>query len=429
MTTDAVIERRAHWMLYLLPAAIHVVLLVHGCITQRPLELGRLDIVGILLLLAYVLGGLLITINRTRTFRLISVVYPVLLGLVLVEFLGRASDPHIPVDQWLPHYPGQTVLELKEAIPGEDVRAVFTVNRYGVRAPDFKLPAGKAVLCIGGSTTECRAVTDVESWPWQLHERLADQGVVVGNAGRSGHFMPNHTYQVENYTFIKDFQLVLILAGINDLGRAFREDYDQRMARIEGDSLLFNEKVGGLYYRRLWMVRRFKEWRSIRQQINQGSVVENYDQKIADIRAARQRKLAAGGLDALPDDFDSSLARYRSDIRTLISAAKVQGVVPVLMTQPTTWQSPMPPELEELLCVQTRTEAYRTPVLEEAIGRFNRVLIDTAEAEGVLVIDLAAEVPKTLEMMYDDCHFKPAGCAKAAEVIARQLKPLLGSLK
>jgi hypothetical protein len=89
----------------------------------------------------------------------------------------------------------------------------------------------------------------------------------------------------------------------------------------------------------------------------------------------------------------------------------------------------MPPELEELLCVQTRTEAYRTPVLEQAMGRFNQVLVDTAEAEGVLVIDLAAEVPKTLEMMYDDCHFKPAGCAKAAEVIAAQLRPLLGSLK
>lgn len=425
MTTDAVIERRARWVLYLLPVAIHIGLLIHGAATQRPLELGRLDYAGFGLLLAYTIGGFVITANRTRTFRTIALIYPLMFGLALTELVGRSLDPQVPVDQWLPHYPGQTVLELKEAIPGQEVRAVFTVNRYGVRGTDFKLPAPKAVLCIGGSTTECRAVTDEESWPWQLEQKLAAHEVVVGNAGRSGHLMPNHTYQLEHYTFIKDFDVVVILAGINDLGRAFRGDYADRMARLEQDSLLFNEKVRGFYYRRFWISRTLKKWVEVRQQIREGRAVENYDEKIASIRASRQRKLNEAGRATLPDDFDASLARYQADIRQLIAAAKKQGVTPLLVTQPTTWQSPMPPELEALLCVQTRTEAYVAPILEAAMNRFNQALMDAAAAEGVAFVDLAAEMPKTLEMMYDDCHFTPAGCAKAAEVLADTLEPLV----
>jgi hypothetical protein len=45
--------------------------------------------------------------------------------------------------------------------------------------------------------------------------------------------------------------------------------------------------------------------------------------------------------------------------------------------------------------------------------------------KGVLVIDLAREVPPDKEHLYDLVHFNDAGSRYAAQIIAAQLTPLL----
>ena len=53
----------------------------------------------------------------------------------------------------------------------------------------------------------------------------------------------------------------------------------------------------------------------------------------------------------------------------------------------------------------------------EGMRAFNASTAKVAEAEGVGFVDLAAQMPQTLEHMYDDVHYTSAGCQLIAERI------------
>ena len=428
---DEATERRSRWLLLLIPFVIHTVLVILDVVRMGELRLGRIDYAILAGSVIYLFACSVVVRRRLLFYRVISVVYTLIAGLMITGGIGRLIDPPLPAGQWLPHYPGESVLELKDAIPGRLVSAEFTVNQYGLRGPDYKLGQGELkVLCIGGSTTECRAITDHKSWPWQLQGALTEalsRSVLVGNAGRSGHFVPHHAYQAEHYTFVDEFDHIIVLVGINDLGRALHDDYERRIGTVPRDSLLFNEGLTGLYYRRLFVVRKLQAFWNGRKKMAEGVVVENYDAKIASIRAARMEKLTRHAIDELPADFSDSVDRYKMDLRSMITHCKARNQSLIFLTQPTTWAEDMSEVLAGLLCAQVKEGAYTPECLAEGIAHFNNALMEVCDAENVPCFDLAGAMPKTLEMMYDDCHFTEEGCGRAATFIARHFTDWLRS--
>jgi lysophospholipase L1-like esterase len=59
--------------------------------------------------------------------------------------------------------------------------------------------------------------------------------------------------------------------------------------------------------------------------------------------------------------------------------------------------------------------------------RFNEALRRKAEENGVLLIDLAREIPPEKEYMYDVVHFTELGSRRVAEIVAEKLKPLVAA--
>jgi len=56
---------------------------------------------------------------------------------------------------------------------------------------------------------------------------------------------------------------------------------------------------------------------------------------------------------------------------------------------------------------------------------YNDVTRRVAVAQGLLLIDLARELPKDSRLFYDFLHFTNEGAAKVAEIVAQHLVPRL----
>jgi len=56
---------------------------------------------------------------------------------------------------------------------------------------------------------------------------------------------------------------------------------------------------------------------------------------------------------------------------------------------------------------------------------YNQQTRDIAAANNVFLIDLAHLLPKSTRYFYDTWHYNNAGCKKAGEIIAAELKPFL----
>ena len=110
-------------------------------------------------------------------------------------------------------------------VPGVSAAANFHVNSLGVRGTE-PLAEAYRILCIGGSTTECLYLDNVETWPAQLMETLnrsrPSEEVWVGNAGMSGYDSSHHLRLLQNRDFISQFDCLVLLVGFNDLGRTLR---------------------------------------------------------------------------------------------------------------------------------------------------------------------------------------------------------------
>ncbi|MCL4502232.1 MAG: hypothetical protein M1438_10315, partial [Deltaproteobacteria bacterium] len=63
-----------------------------------------------------------------------------------------------------------------------------------------------------------------------------------------------------------------------------------------------------------------------------------------------------------------------------------------------------------------------------AFDRFNQTIREVGAQNGVLVIDLAAQVPPENKYMSDVAHYTPEGSRLVAQKIALALEPLTASL-
>jgi hypothetical protein len=93
------------------------------------------------------------------------------------------------------------------------------------------------------------------------------------------------------------------------------------------------------------------------------------------------------------------------------------------MTQPVLWKSD-PSEAESAAMVGT---LWNGPVrldprtCARLMGDYNETIRGVARDEHTILIDLAREIPQTLENFCDDVHMTAAGNKHTADVILREL--------
>jgi lysophospholipase L1-like esterase len=327
-------------------------------------------------------------------------------------------------------------------LPGVQGPSRFHVNSLGWRG--FEPPAEDVrsvvyALAVGGSTTECLYLDQARAWPAIVERILGQRGqpLWLANAGRSGHTTREHRLQVDEYLRgpLRP-QVILLLAGVNDLCRRLAQDaeYDpSAMARADYVRALESEAFAllpsGRGPRRPWWKETgsFRAARSLlwrvrgdgRAQDETGAIYQRW-------RARRQARTRT--LTQLPP-LEEAMAEYRANLEAIAQACSAAGVRLVLLTQPHLWRADLEPDLEQRCWMggvgnytqQAGSPYYSAAALAEGQQRYNESLRALAPQLGLELIDLEAGLPKDGSHFYDDVHMTDLGSARAAEIVAEHM--------
>jgi lysophospholipase L1-like esterase len=375
-------------------------------------------------------------------------------GLGVVEGALQWMAP--PFTQFVVHPPGLTrqFRPLPEIMPGIAHPARVTFNSLGLRGrePDFAAPRERLeILAIGGSTTECLYLDDAATWPALVEQILArrrGESVWVGNAGISGASTRENILHVK-HLLPQDprIHVVVALLGVNDLTIRLSAGTEYRSTTVPGEAATeirraFARVPGRFYeasteylapvtaawykktavYQLLKRVREFSESVMASRGIRQDEAGRIYEVWREHRRTARVIK------DQLPD-LTPALEEYALNLHTIIDLVERAGARPVLMTQPTLWRPDLEPAGERLLWLGGEGRFQQEPghayysvrALARAMASYNRRLLEVCAARGIFCIDLAGEIPATLEMFYDDAHFTEKGAQRVARVVSEHL--------
>jgi len=120
---------------------------------------------------------------------------------------------------------------------------------------------------------------------------------------------------------------------------------------------------------------------------------------------------------------------YASRVHALVARSRALGMEPVLITQPALYGNVVDPETKVFLgTLEVDAEQQLHGGLAwNLLELYNDVLREEGRGSGVLVIDLAGELPKDSRLFYDFVHFNNDGSAAVARIVAGHLCPYLAS--
>jgi len=399
----------------LLPVMIHVAFFGSTVIGNGTIPFGLTDFVIFLALIMYLGIALLAVRERKYAIPVTMVAYSILLSVVAAEAVLRFLVPPSPEN--IPLRPMKRVSQASDAMPGISGGISWSINSLGLRGPEVDMEGVRhRILAVGGSTTECFYVTDEKTWTWRLQDQLSEalgETVFVGNAGRGGHFTLHHEYLLRHYPLAERFEWVVVLAGINDLGRLLRNDYRERLYWIPEEALPQHSKLP--YYRKSVIYRLVKAY------LQGDTVVQDPEGNwIAEKRIVRRKALSQDPVSRPPAGLEEALAIYRENLRRIITVCRERSQKVVMLTQPTLYRKDMPKALRKLLWAHVNEQtAYTEEALDFLVSAYNRAMIEVCRDEGVDCIDLASLLPKDTSVFYDDCHFNISGCEQIANILAR----------
>jgi lysophospholipase L1-like esterase len=375
---------------------------------------------------------LIITVLRRDLGRKLAVsVVAVLLVLLLVEAgLGVWSLTRPRRSPWYVWPPNYSRLMKPGNLPGVARECRFRTNSLGIRGPDFRDTDTYRILCIGGSTTECTYLDDTKTWPAHLMRLLRedDPGVWVGNVGRSGTTAPQHVLLLRELPEARRVDCWVVLCGINDLAQQLSGQYAKTTARAF--SYTFKYRRPGPGGRRPRPLPRnlytFALLDAVRKRLEvalKGANAAVYqDVRAAWVQEAQEKRQhgAKVAIDVKPEWIEE----YRTHLMTIVALARQQGKRLIFLTQPTIWAAQMDEKTDGLTLGGQLADGRYVENSSRFRGMelYNQAMRQVAAREGIELVDLAAQLPKTTETFYDNCHFNESGARLVGAALAEQVK-------
>jgi len=374
----------------------------------------------------------------------------ILVAFVIAESVLRIFYPaQLHYYVWPPHLrhtftPDTTILS------GISTHSLFTINSYGVRTgggnfnremnilqnPVHKNIAGnRYCLCLGGSTTECLYLDDNKTWEAQIarHALGASDTTLkfMGNIGKSGCTSTDNyihlKYSVPQY---KKINTVILMVGINDLLKRLSRDSlfqnNFELTETTEDSLvnvIFGLDAHKAFWKRTALFHMF-------QNIYHGIDKKNQDDTAEIYTTWRlRRQHAAAFVDTLPD-MGPALTAFGKNINLLIDEAKKQNLEIVFVNQAAFWKDTMTANEQSKLWMggigKFQSEAghkyYTSRALRQGLSLYNQELAKVCNERKIKLIDIDSQLPKTLSVFYDDCHFNENGADMVGNIIYKELK-------
>jgi lysophospholipase L1-like esterase len=361
------------------------------------------------------------------------------LGLLGIELLARQRFPsprHYAI--LLPRYE-RTFEPQPEIMPGVAGPSLYRTNSLGLRGDELAADAQPRVVAVGGSATECLYLDQSEAWPQlvQEHLRKGFPSVWVANGGRSGHTTREHVLQVEHLIGLEPRpQLLLVMAGVNDLCKRLAQDADydpramerperRRELTLSAFSVLPDGPDSNLPWFKqtaVWRLASHLRARSTRDPRVQQTTGEIY------LDWRRRRREASALRTELPE-LGPALAEFRDNLTTIVREAREAGVAVALLEQPALWREDLPQELEALLWMggvgeyttNDGCEYYTSAALARGLVLYNKSVAEVGAAEGVQVVELSREFSGQERFFYDDVHLTEEGARAVAERVAGQI--------
>jgi lysophospholipase L1-like esterase len=282
-----------------------------------------------------------------------------------------------------------------------------------------------SVICIGGSTTECRYISDSLTWPYQLSHQLKDSfpGIWINNAGVDGHSTFGHLLLLKEYITRLKPKYVTFLIGANDVETDKPQQFDLMnekkinflSAKSFFKSLINKTELGSAFFQ-LYAIR--------------GAYKKGLIHTDVDFAALKDTVLPEPYIASVLKQQDTYLAQYRQRITDMIAICRASNVKPVFITQPSLFGAYT--DSSTLLNMGHKIIPGANPVsnsitAQRVLELYNDVV--RSFSTQVKVIDLAAVMPKNTLYYYDFVHYTNAGCSKIAVLLSAELTRFLKTNK
>jgi hypothetical protein len=333
-------------------------------------------------------------------------------------------------------------INLREILPGVDTvdvppdRAVresdgLVQKPYRVRTDSrgFMLPYNRyekpdlSLVFLGGSTVACIYVDEESRFPYLVGNLLAQttgKKITSINSGVGGNNSLHSLDILLNKIIPLRPDVVVMMHNINDLVALIydRTYWSKNPTRAAIVNFPFYKNLTGLkalttLARDLYIPNLHAATRILSHKIF-GKKVKEQDDEFAYIRGKKLTVDAAAILD-----------EFKMNLNTFINLCRARRITPVLMTQFNRYRPNPDPKV--LKAMQGFQADSGIPVSEfiELYARFNQAIREVGQANGVLVIDLAALIPQDQHYMYDVVHLNTRGSRLAARLISERLQPLV----
>ena len=302
-------------------------------------------------------------------------------------------------------------------IPSLDKQITHTKNSIGFRGEEIPLNFEDylSIIAVGGSTTECRFLSDGLDWTNLLEKKLqfkSEQPVWINNAGLDGHSTFGHQILLESY--LKDMKpkYIFYLVGVNELERGDLHNDDITLLKNQSFSFIDWLKKNSEIAILINGLRRSL----FAYQIDLGHGTLNLKEE-AHLNIDRVET------QAIIDRQLPYLEQYELRLIKLMQTTKEQAIQPVLITQPLLFGDEIDPTTEvNLGTIKTRFKNGSTywKVLES----YNSITRKIANKENIPLIDLANLLPKNSKYYYDGMHFTNTGAEKISTILATEFHAL-----
>lgn len=302
-----------------------------------------------------------------------------------------------------------------EGLPGMDSIINYTTNNLGFRGDELKIPKPAnefRIFLIGGSTTQCLHLDDSKAINSVIQNNLrkftSDRVVRVYNTGKSGEATPEHLALLSQKIIHLQPDLIVVLSGINDFRRSVW-NYDFK--HLTQNKLYFPRYIY-LAATELQTFRRFYYMFNIRtaEEVRESLPFETNYRGLFKDQAKKPVSDSIPRVDASP---------YAINLASIVGICRQNQVKLIFMTSQSTWNSTADPGTKANHWMLTINNiCYREEYLDRGLEVFNDTMRNLAQRTKVPLLDLAREIPKTLDYFYDDCHFNVRGAMIAGNKLA-----------
>jgi lysophospholipase L1-like esterase len=364
---------------------------------------------------------------RSAAINLLLLLFGIIVALLLLEVLLRLYNPFQARIKG-----NRIVLETNKTshikndiIKSLDREVTVTRNALGFRGanPPADFRDQLTIVTIGGSTTQCFFLNEDQTWTARLGQRLEKsfRPVWINNAGLDGHSTHGHLVLLEDYIVPLRPKVALFLVGVNDIAASSLSEWDAENIksgiRFES-SKAFVKSVSAYSEVAALGLNLYRSLTAYRAGLTHHQV-DLQKQGYVEVSDEAEREYIARYSGQYLKDYEARLRRLADECRSA-------GIEPVFITQPMLAGFGTDDVTGvDLARVKTEGPQQTGRMYWELLEVYNDSTRHVGREKGILVIDLARELPKTSRYFYDFIHYTPQGARAVAGILYQSLCPVL----